>query len=100
MLFRNNIQQAINVVFFKQASSAWVGEDLVCHVLFKNLAVVNALFYSLFTDESVDTNVSFLSDSQCPLCCLNINHRVPIRVKNNYFISCGEIYAKTSHTCR
>ncbi len=59
-------------------------EDFVRHELLEDLPMINLLFDSVIDDEAIDLDIPFLSDAQGAISSLEVNHGVPVGVKNDY----------------
>lgn len=61
--------------------------------------MINLLLDGVFSDEAVDTYVALLADPERTLCRLNVYHWIPVRVKDDHFVGCRQVYPETAHSC-
>ena len=59
--------------------------------------MVDLLLNGLLCDEAVNCNVTLLSDTECSFRRLQVDHWIPIRVKDDHFVSRRQVYTKTSY---
>lgn len=88
----------MHTLLVKELLLGWVLEDFVCHKLFKDLTMVNLFFNTIFNDKSVYHNLAFLSNSKGTVCCLDIDHGVPVGVKDDNFVGRCQIDAQTPYS--
>ncbi len=90
----------MHIRVLKESLLRWIFKHFVCQEFLEHLPMVNFLLQSIVHNKPVDLNVSLLADSKCPVSCLNVDHRVPVRIKDDHLICSSKIYAKPSDSSR
>lgn len=93
---RGKLEKLVQAVAVELALGAGVHQNLVCHVLLEDLAVIDLFFYSVVDQEAVDYDVPLLADSKCSVCSLNVDHGVPIRIEDDYLVCTLKVDAQAA----
>lgn len=71
-------------------------QHFVSHKLFEDLSMIDLLLKRVIYHEPIDLYISLLADSKCPVCRLNVDHGIPIWVKDYDLVSRSQVDTKST----
>lgn len=96
--FGRHLEELMHVRMLEESLLRWVLEHFVCHELFEDLSVVDLLFESVVNNEPVDLDIPSLPNAEGPVSGLDVDHGVPVRVKDHNLVSRSKVNAKATDT--
>jgi hypothetical protein len=92
-----HFKKLVQLFFVELPLSAGVLKDLFCHELLEDLSVVDLFFHAVIDQKTINNNVSLLTDSKCSIGCLDVDHGIPVGVKDYYFVCTFKVDAESSY---
>ena len=87
----------MQTILIKQFLGTWILQYLVSHVLLEYLTVVYFFFDRVIQKESVYDHITLLANSECSIGGLDVDHWVPVWIKDYNFISTFQINTKPTN---